>query len=241
MNETIEIDLLELLKKLKNHILLILITTVLVGALVFIASKFIIMPKYEANTSMIVGNSQQEQMQNQMQGNVDYNEIQANRALVSTYSEIVKSRGIADHVIKNLDLKMDYEKFSKMVSIEPVKDTQIISVKVVDTIPERAKDIANETSEIFKESITKIMNVDNVQILDGATLPEEPSSPHVARNTAIGIVLGFIIGLGIAFMKEIRDTSISTSEEIINDFNIPVLGTVPLIRFNDTRKGAKNE
>lgn len=102
-------------------------------------------------------------------------------------------------------------------------------------------DIANETSEIFKESISKIMNVDNVQILDGASLPDKPSSPKVARNTAIGIVLGFIIGLGIAFLKEIGDTSITSSDEIINEFNIPVLGTVPLMKTDDLKKGAKNE
>lgn len=239
MFEEKEIDILELLKKLKNHIILILISTVLLGAIVFGASKFLITPKYEANTSMIVGNSQAEQVQNQQQANVDYNEIQANRALVSTYSEIVKSRGIADRVIENLDLKMDYEDFSKKVSIEPVRDTQIISVKVVDTIPERAMDIANETSEIFKESITKIMNVDNVQILDGASLPDKPSSPKVARNTAIGLVLGLIVGLGIAFLKEIGDTSITSSDEIINEFNIPVLGTVPLMKTDDLKKGAK--
>lgn len=239
MFEEKEIDILKLLKKLKNHIILILISTVLLGAIVFGASKFLITPKYEANTSMIVGNSQAEQVQNQQQANVDYNEIQANRALVSTYSEIVKSRGIADRVIENLALKMDYEDFSKKVSIEPVRDTQIISVKVVDTIPERAMDIANETSEIFKESITKIMNVDNVQILDGASLPDKPSSPKVARNTAIGLVLGLIVGLGIAFLKEIGDTSITSSDEIINEFNIPVLGTVPLMKTDDLKKGAK--
>lgn len=241
MNESYELNLLDLFKKIKNNIVLILLNGIILGVLCFGLSKFLITPKYEANTSMIVGNSQEEQVQNQQQGNVDYNEIQANRALVSTYSEIVKSRGIADRVIENLDLKMDYEDFSKKVSIEPVKDTQIISVKVVDTIPERAMDIANETSEIFKESITKIMNVDNVQILDGATLPDKPSSPKVARDTAIGLVLGFIIGLGIAFLKELGDTSITSSEEIINEFNIPVLGTVPLMKTDDLKKGAKNE
>ena len=57
MFEEKEIDILELLKKLKNHLILILISTVLLGAIVFGASKFLITPKYEANTSMIVGNS----------------------------------------------------------------------------------------------------------------------------------------------------------------------------------------
>lgn len=158
---------------------------------------------------------------------MELSQINANRALVSTYSEIVKSRGIADKVIANLNLDMDYEEFSGKVSIEPVKDTQIISVKVVDTIAQRAADIANETSMIFKDSITQIMNVDNVQILDKATLPEEPSSPKVMRNTAIGVMLGFILGIGIALIMELSNTRVKTSEEVTEAFDIPVLGLIP--------------
>ena len=108
-----------------------------------------------------------------------------------------------------------------------MKDTQIISVKVVDTIPERAQDIANETANIFKQSIGDIMNVDNVQILDGATLPEEPSSPKVMKNTAIGAILGFILAVAIAMIKELSDTRIKTSEDVTTEFDIPVLGLIP--------------
>ena len=122
---------------------------------------------------------------------------------------------------------MDYEEFSSKVSIEPVKDTQIISVKVVDTIPERAMDIANETANIFKSSIGEIMNVDNVQILDGAILPEEASSPNIKKNTAIGIILGFVLGVAVVLFKEIADSSIKSSEEVTEYFDIPVIGIVP--------------
>ncbi|WP_297688475.1 Wzz/FepE/Etk N-terminal domain-containing protein [uncultured Anaerococcus sp.] len=223
MNEQ-EIDLLELGKQILKHSLLILILAILAGAGAFGLSKYVISPKYEANTSMIVSSSTD---QKDKQTDVELSQINANRALVSTYSEIVKSRGIADKVIANLNLDMDYEEFSKKVSIEPVKDTQIISVKVVDTIPQRAADIANETSMIFKDSITQIMNVDNVQILDKATLPEEPSSPKVMRNTAIGAMLGFILGIGIALIMELSNTRVKTSEDVTEAFDIAVLGLIP--------------
>lgn len=223
MNEQ-EIDLLELGKQILKHSLLILILAILAGAGAFGLSKYVISPKYEANTSMIVSSSKE---QTDKQADVELSQINANRALVSTYSEIVKSRGIADKVIANLNLDMDYEEFSGKVSIEPVKDTQIISVKVVDTIAQRAADIANETSMIFKDSITQIMNVDNVQILDKATLPEEPSSPKVMRNTAIGVMLGFILGIGIALIMELSNTRVKTSEEVTEAFDIPVLGLIP--------------
>lgn len=223
MNEQ-EIDLLELGKQILKHSLLILILAILAGAGAFGLSKYVISPKYEANTSMIVSSSKE---QTDKQADVELSQINANRALVSTYSEIVKSRGIADKVIANLNLDMDYEEFSDKVSIEPVKDTQIISVKVVDTIAQRAADIANETSMIFKDSITQIMNVDNVQILDKATLPEEPSSPKVMRNTAVGVMLGFILGIGIALVMELSNTRVKTSEEVTEAFDIPVLGLIP--------------
>ena len=161
------------------------------------------------------------------QANVELGQIEANKALISTYSEIVKSRGIADKVISNLNLDMDYEEFSEKVSIESVKDTQIISVMVVDTIPERAQDIANETANIFKDSIGDIMKVDNVQILDGATLPEKPSSPNIKKNTAIGVVLGLILGVMISIFKEISDTTIKSQDDINKYFDLPVIGIIP--------------
>lgn len=226
MNEQ-EIDLIELSKKIGKHLPMIIIFSIIVGAASFLLSKFIITPKYDSNTTMIVSNSNQNNDPNNPQTNVELGQIQANKALISTYSEIVKSKGIAERVIKNLGLDMDYEEFSSKVSIEPVKDTQIISVKVVDTIPERAMDIANETANIFKSSIGEIMNVDNVQILDGAILPEEASSPNVKKNTAIGIILGFVLGVAVVLFKEIADSSVKSSEEVTEYFDIPVIGIVP--------------
>lgn len=219
------IDLLELVKKLKKHLFSIVCLAIIFAALSYAASVFIVTPKYEAVTTMIVSNSKNEQ--NQKDGDVDINQINANRALVSTYSEIVKSKGVADKVINNLKLDMDFERFSKKVSIEPVKDTQIISVKVVDTVPERCMDIANATSMVFKDSVTKIMKVDNVQILDKANLPEEPSSPNIKKNTAIGLVLGFVIGIGLSLFRELMDTTFKTTDDIAEAFDIPVLGMVP--------------
>ena len=159
--------------------------------------------------------------------NVNIDQINANRALVSTYSEIVKSKGIADKVINNLKLDMDYQQFSQKVSIEPVKDTQIISVKVVDTVPERCMDIANATSMVFKDSITKIMSVDNVKILDKANLPEEPNYPDIKKNISLGFMFGLLLGFVIILIKELGDTTFKTTDDITEAFDIPVLGMVP--------------
>lgn len=226
MNEQ-EIDLIELFNNIKKHTLLIIILGLLIGGISYGISSYVLTPKYNSNATMIISNSTNVDSQNMPQSNVELSQINANKALISTYSEIVKSRGIADKVISNLNLDMDYEEFSEKVSIESVKDTQIISVMVVDTIPERAQDIANETANIFKDSIGDIMKVDNVQILDGATLPERPSSPNIKKNTVIGVVLGLILGVMIAIFKEIADTTIKTQEDINQYLDLPVIGIIP--------------
>lgn len=226
MNEQ-EIDLIELFNNIKKHTLLIIILGLLIGGISYGISSYVLTPKYDSNATMIVSNSTSTDSQNPQDSNVELGQIQANKALISTYSEIVKSRGIADKVISNLNLDMDYGEFSEKVSIEPVKDTQIISVKVVDTIPERAQDIANETANIFKDSIGDIMKVDNVQILDGATLPSRPSSPNIKKNTAIGVALGLILGVMISIFKELADTTIKSQDDINKYFDLPVIGIIP--------------
>ncbi len=51
------IDLLELVKKLKKHIFSIVCLAIIFAALSYAASVFIVTPKYEAVTTMIVSNS----------------------------------------------------------------------------------------------------------------------------------------------------------------------------------------
>ena len=225
------IDLVDLIKKVFKHLFLIIILTILFGLGSFAYSNFIVTPSYNANATMIISSSSKNDDQQDL-ADIDFYQIQANKALISTYSEIVKSKGIADQVIKNLSLNMGYDEFSKKVSIEPVKDTQIISVNVVDSVPSRAMDIANETANIFKSSIGDIMKVDNVQILDGATIPVDPVSPNVSKNTLVGAIIGLVLGIIISMFKELYDISIKSAEEVEEYLNLPVIGVLP-----DMKKG----
>lgn len=224
--KNIEISIQKIIEKIIEKFAFILIISLLSGLVCFALSRYVIKPTYESNTTMIINNFSNKDGK-ETQSNIEIGQIQANKALISTYSEIVKSKGIADSVINNLSLDMDYEEFSEKVSIESVKDTQIISVKVVDTIPDRAKDIANETANIFKNSIGDIMKVDNVQILDGATSAEKPISPNITFNTLIGILLGLVLGSLIVVVNEITDKSIKDSDQVSEYFDIPVIGILP--------------
>lgn len=220
-----EISLLQLWDGIRKRLPMIIVLTLVVGLGSFLINYFVLPPKYEASTTMLISKPKDYNPQGADQ--INYDDILVNQKLVSTYSEIIRSRGIAKQVIDNLELDFDLADFEDRVSVQTVKDTEVISVKVVDTIPERAMDIANETSEIFRDSIKGIMSIDNVNILDAAELPTVPVSPRVLLNTVLGLLLGLMLGVFLAVIRETTDTTIKTTDEITKEFNLTVLGVIP--------------
>lgn len=67
----------------------------------------------------------------------------------------------------------------------------------------------------------------NVQVAQAATTPTSPSSPKVSRNTALGAVLGLLLGLGIAFLLERFDRRIREPKDLEAVYGLPLLGVVP--------------
>lgn len=220
-----EIDLLQIWETFKSKLVYIVLISLIFAAAFLGVSKFLITPKYKAETSIIISKTQNDE--NSVVKEMQISDLRLNQELVNTYSEIIKTRGIADMVIKNLGLDMTPEKFKSMVSVTPKNNTEIFNVSIVDTIPERAMDIANETSEVFKASIKEIMKIDNVQILDSAVLPEDPASPNNMRNTILGAMLGFVLSAFIFILKELLDNTVKSSEDFANEFELPVLGIIP--------------
>jgi capsular exopolysaccharide synthesis family protein len=78
-------------------------------------------------------------------------------------------------------------------------------------------------------SVTGMMQLSNVRILDRAEPPERPTSPRPMRNLALAILLGLGGGVALAFLLEMLDTTITTREQVEERLGLAFLGIIPSI------------
>ena len=63
----------------------------------------------------------------------------------------------------------------------------------------------------------------NIHIIDRAALPIFPFKPKVKMNLLLAIVVGFMAGLGCAFLVEYFADTITNPDQITDRFQIPIL------------------
>ena len=66
-----------------------------------------------------------------------------------------------------------------------------------------------------------------VQIMDMAQPGGRPVKPNKPLNIALGIIIGLVVGVGLAFFIEYLDTSVKTIDDVERSLQSPVLGVIP--------------
>jgi capsular exopolysaccharide synthesis family protein len=66
-----------------------------------------------------------------------------------------------------------------------------------------------------------------VSIVDHANVPSAPYKPRLMLNLLIGVVLGFLAGMGVAIVLEYISDTIKTREDVRKKLGIPCLGSIP--------------
>ena len=220
-----EIDLKEMFDYFRGKVIWILVACIFA---VIIGNTYTLLrrvPMYRSNTTIVLVSENK---------NEGYNtsELQLNKNLVSTYSEIIKSRKVLEPVLNNLNLDYSYGALKSNVSVSSVTNTEIIKIAVADKDPATATKIADEIAKVFTEEIQKIYKINNVSIVDTAVADTKPYNVSFIKDNAIYIAIALVLSCGIIFICFYFDTTIKTSEDIENKLGLTVVGTVPMVGKN---------
>ncbi len=74
---------------------------------------------------------------------------------------------------------------------------------------------------------TELPKTAMVQIVQKAVAGTRPVRPNKPLNIALGIIIGLVVGVGLAFFIEYLDTSVKTIDDVERSLGAPVLGVIP--------------
>ncbi|WP_225049594.1 YveK family protein [Priestia megaterium] len=224
MEETF--NLKDLFQTLKKRIWLITLITIIAAIISAIVSFFVITPIYESKTQILVNQTKSDQQL------YTGNEVQTNIQLINTYNVIIKSPAILDKVKDELNLDRSVDDLNSQIAVSSATDSQVVEIIVQDPSPHVANQIANKTAEVFKKQISNIMKVDNVSILSKAEVKGNvsPVKPQPLLNIVVAIVVGLMVGVGLAFLLEYLDNTVKTEQDIESILELPVIGAITIIK-----------
>lgn len=96
--------------------------------------------------------------------------------------------------------------------------------------------------EQMKEAdLRRMMNTNNIRMVDNAQEPKDPIAPRVSVNVSIALMVGLIIGLALAIVRELLDNTLKTPEDVEHRLGVTFLGLLPDIVDESALKGAPKQ
>lgn len=206
-----EIDLKELLKIFwtkKLQIILIILIFMGIGVIYTVGFK---VPLYSAETTLILASQNNNQSNSNTITTSTATDITVNSKLVSTYSELVKSKNIIRQVITNLNLgtTISEDELKNNVTVSSVKDT---------------------------EKVKEIYSIENVQVVDKAEISYTPSNINHKKDIIIFAFIGAVVSIIYVLVSNMLDTTVKTAEEIEKEFKLPVIASIPIYNAEPQRR-----
>ncbi len=216
--------------RILRHRWKLIVAVVVLAVLAALAVSLSTTPKYAASTQLFVsttGNAA-DTTSTAYQGGL------FSQQRVTSYSELIQGKQVAQRVVDTLKLPMSADQVASEVTASVKTDTVILGVTVTDASPQRARDIANAVSDQFTKLARELETPQGsatpaakITVVQQASLPTSPVVPQTTRNLGLGAVLGLLLGVGLAVLRDRLDNTVKDRREVVEATQAAVVGTVP--------------
>lgn len=152
--------------------------------------------------------------------------------MLDTYVEVMRTNEFNLMVAQDLNDRTNSahtgSTIKSAVKIEPVENTAMFKITVTTT----SADLSYEIAHQLETSVPKMMRNTNNGLVQ-ASVEDKPvkasaaGSLGYAKKCSIAAIIGVIIAAAYIILRNLLDVKIRTSEELIEKYNIPVLGSIP--------------
>ena len=219
-------DLRDYLRVLRRRWLLIVACLLLgtaVGALVILRTT----PLYSSTARLFVSTPTSDANAQAYQGGL------FSQQRVTAYADLIKGSTVAEKVIAKLQLDESPAALVSQISAVAAPDSVILQVTATDPSPERAQQLAQTTAEVFAGFVSELESPADpsaspitANIVDAAGLPTTPVSPRPLVTIGLGAILGLLVGLGLAWLRETLDTTIKDPATLLDVTGAALLGSI---------------
>ncbi len=169
----------------------------------------------------------------------------ASQARAESYARLVSSPKLAEAVIQRLGLQRSVQFVQSAISASVLPETVLINVTVEDPSAAQAKAIANAVGAEFPTFVNDLESGSgstpgkqssvHVSVSSPAELPKSPESPSKVLYLIVGALLGLVLGIGAAILREMFDRRIKDDTAIEAVAGAPVIGYIARDRHAATR------
>lgn len=217
----------------KDRVIIIVLIFVILGGLY---SYLYVKPNYKAYTTLVLATSEDTSTK---KDTITTSDITLNNNLVSTYSELIRSKTVLRKVIDNLNINKTESGLKSNVSVSAVKGTQLIQINVTDSNPNTAKIIANELAKVFMDKVGEIYKINNIHVVDVAETQTEPYNINHIKDFGMAAIAGLVVAAMYVIIANMLDTTVKTKEDVEKKLGLTVLVNIPVNNFDELTKAGK--
>jgi succinoglycan biosynthesis transport protein ExoP len=153
-------------------------------------------------------------------------------AIASTQAQI-QSRNLEleEKVRRQKQLQAEIMGYRARIEASPINEQRYAALQRDYQLAKQNYDEMSRKKEISEtaSNLEERKAGENLEVLDPASLPEQPSEPNRLMIAGAGLGLGLCLGVFLAGVKEMKDTSLKNLKDVRAYTNLPVLSSIPLL------------